>query len=376
MTVVFLIGVSAMGKSDSHDGMSALSDAMAGLVVMVLVLLCPYATYKFVHWASDGGGHDDLHRTGVAGHGGRRRRRQDRGQPRHAGQHRRPRTAGARARSPARAATASPPASTPPAANLSKEGIDAAPPQPQDQPSGTARTRTPPATRAAPSSSAPASPPLITRPADAGAGGSEGGAPSAAQPAGASAPGSSLTPRGSRAAQRPAAPQPAPVRRRPAPRLRRAGSTPTSRRPGPDRPPPRGRAASVQPAPCPTTRTESCHDLQKSAALPLLPARSHRLEPPCLTTPGRSHHGHREVPAPQQARHPARPDRPATDRREPHRPAAARRDPHPWRGRRPRTHPAVGRHRPARLRPLTEAGPWPTGLRSSPGTCCAGCGAS
>lgn len=67
MTVVFLIGVSAMGKSDSHDGLSALSDAMAGLVVMILVLLCPYATYKFVHWASDGGGHDDLHRTGIAG---------------------------------------------------------------------------------------------------------------------------------------------------------------------------------------------------------------------------------------------------------------------------------------------------------------------
>ncbi|MFD9814906.1 ATP-binding protein [Streptomyces sp. NPDC059080] len=67
MTVVFLIGVSAMGASDAHDGMSALSDAMAGLVVMILVLLCPYATYKFVHWASDGGGHDDLHRTGVAG---------------------------------------------------------------------------------------------------------------------------------------------------------------------------------------------------------------------------------------------------------------------------------------------------------------------
>ncbi|MFD5675840.1 ATP-binding protein [Streptomyces sp. NPDC127040] len=67
MTVVFLIGVSAMGKSDAHDGMAALSDAMAGIVVMLLVLLCPYATYKFVHWASDGGGHDDLHRTGVAG---------------------------------------------------------------------------------------------------------------------------------------------------------------------------------------------------------------------------------------------------------------------------------------------------------------------
>ncbi|MGX5393496.1 SCO6881 family protein [Streptomyces anulatus] len=67
MTVVFLIGVSAMGKTDASDGMSALSDAMAGIVVMVLVLLCPYATYKFVHWASDGGGHDDMHRTGVAG---------------------------------------------------------------------------------------------------------------------------------------------------------------------------------------------------------------------------------------------------------------------------------------------------------------------
>ncbi|MBX9426443.1 type IV secretion system protein [Streptomyces lateritius] len=67
MTVVFLIGVSAMGKSDASDGMAALSDAMAGIVVMVLVLLCPYATYRFVHWASDGGGHDDLHRTSVAG---------------------------------------------------------------------------------------------------------------------------------------------------------------------------------------------------------------------------------------------------------------------------------------------------------------------
>jgi hypothetical protein len=68
MTVVFLIGVSAMGKSDPGDGLGALSDAMAGLVVMVLVLLCPYATYKFVRWASDGGGgHDDLHRGGIAG---------------------------------------------------------------------------------------------------------------------------------------------------------------------------------------------------------------------------------------------------------------------------------------------------------------------
>ncbi|MFJ8795103.1 ATP-binding protein [Streptomyces sp. NPDC102462] len=67
MTIVFLLGVSAMGKSNASDGLSALSDAMAGIVVMVLVMLCPYATYKFVHWAADGGGQDDLHRTGVAG---------------------------------------------------------------------------------------------------------------------------------------------------------------------------------------------------------------------------------------------------------------------------------------------------------------------
>lgn len=69
MTIVFLLGVSAMGKSDASDGLGALSDAMAGIVVMILVMLCPYATYKFVHWAAEGGGQDDLHRTGVAGVG-------------------------------------------------------------------------------------------------------------------------------------------------------------------------------------------------------------------------------------------------------------------------------------------------------------------
>ncbi|MFI1393011.1 SCO6881 family protein [Streptomyces griseoaurantiacus] len=67
MTVVFLIGISAMGKTDSSEGIAALSDAMAGLVVLALVLFCPYATYKFVHWASDGGGQDGLHRAGLAG---------------------------------------------------------------------------------------------------------------------------------------------------------------------------------------------------------------------------------------------------------------------------------------------------------------------
>ncbi|MER7987699.1 hypothetical protein ABTY53_19260 [Streptomyces noursei] len=66
-TIVFLLGVSAMGKADSDDGLSALSDAIAGIVVMALVVLCPYATCAFIHGAAGGGGHDDLHRTGVAG---------------------------------------------------------------------------------------------------------------------------------------------------------------------------------------------------------------------------------------------------------------------------------------------------------------------
>lgn len=67
MTVVFMIGVSAMGKSDTHDGLSALSDALAGLVILIMVLLCPYALYRFVRWAGDGGGNDDVHRAGTAG---------------------------------------------------------------------------------------------------------------------------------------------------------------------------------------------------------------------------------------------------------------------------------------------------------------------
>ncbi|AEW95122.1 MULTISPECIES: SCO6881 family protein [Streptomycetaceae] len=189
MTVVFLIGVSAMGKSDAHDGMAALSDAMAGIVVMVLVLLCPYATYKFVHWASDGGGHDDLHRTGVAGMAVA------------AGA---AKTAGSLAM---QASTGTPapqgPSKVPgagsdgvasginPSGSLSKEGIDAGPPQP--------RTRFRYGEDANASGDKgraliqrPGIPPLITRPSEGDTGGSEGGAPGG-QFAGASAPGDSMT---------------------------------------------------------------------------------------------------------------------------------------------------------------------------------------
>ncbi|MFC9131370.1 ATP-binding protein [Streptomyces sp. NPDC057099] len=67
MTVVFVLGIAAMGKSEAKDGLSALADVMAGIVIMILVLLCPYATFKFVHWAADGSDGESLHRAGGAG---------------------------------------------------------------------------------------------------------------------------------------------------------------------------------------------------------------------------------------------------------------------------------------------------------------------
>ncbi|MFD1829877.1 ATP-binding protein [Streptomyces desertarenae] len=67
MTIVFLLGISAMGNTEATDGLAALADVMAGIVVMVLVLLCPYATFKFVHWAAEGSDSESLHRAGGAG---------------------------------------------------------------------------------------------------------------------------------------------------------------------------------------------------------------------------------------------------------------------------------------------------------------------
>ncbi|MGJ5799820.1 SCO6881 family protein [Streptomyces europaeiscabiei] len=206
MTVVFLIGVSAMGKSDPQDGMAALSDAMAGIVVMVLVLLCPYATYKFVHWASDGGGHDDLHRTGVAGMSvaagaaktaGSLAMQASTGTPAPQGP----------SKVPGAGSDGVASGINPTGGNLSKEGIDAGPPKPQTRfrygenlnasgDKGRALIQR------------PGIPPLITRPADTETGGSQGGSPSAAQPAGASAPGSSLTRAGAVPPSGPAAPPP------------------------------------------------------------------------------------------------------------------------------------------------------------------------
>ncbi|WP_416484228.1 SCO6881 family protein [Streptomyces sp. CL12] len=201
MTVVFLIGVSAMGKSDSHDGLSALSDAMAGLVVMVLVLLCPYATYKFVHWASDGGGHDDLHRTGVAGMAvatgaaktaASLAMRASTGVPAPQGPSRVP---GADGNGIATGIN-------PTGGNLSKEGIDAGSPRPKttfrygEDPNATGDKGRPLIQR-------PGIPPLVTRrdegdpssPNDGGTGSSAGS--SAVQPAGAANPGTPMTRAGS-----------------------------------------------------------------------------------------------------------------------------------------------------------------------------------
>ncbi|MFC8198936.1 ATP-binding protein [Streptomyces sp. NPDC057298] len=68
MTVIFVLGIAAMGKTEAKDGIAALADVMAGIVIMALVLLCPYATFKFVHWAaSEGSDAETLHRSGGAG---------------------------------------------------------------------------------------------------------------------------------------------------------------------------------------------------------------------------------------------------------------------------------------------------------------------
>ncbi|MFD3589758.1 ATP-binding protein [Streptomyces sp. NPDC058683] len=68
MTVIFVLGIAAMGKTEAKDGIAALADVMAGIVIMALVLLCPYATFKFVHWAaSEGSDAESLHRSGGAG---------------------------------------------------------------------------------------------------------------------------------------------------------------------------------------------------------------------------------------------------------------------------------------------------------------------
>lgn len=68
MTVIFVLGIAAMGKTEAKDGTAALADVMAGIVILTLVLLCPYATFKFVHWAaSEGSDAETLHRSGGAG---------------------------------------------------------------------------------------------------------------------------------------------------------------------------------------------------------------------------------------------------------------------------------------------------------------------
>lgn len=67
MTVIFVLGIAAMGNTEAKDGIGALADVMSGIVIMVLVLLCPYAVFKFVHWAADGTDGESIHRAGGAG---------------------------------------------------------------------------------------------------------------------------------------------------------------------------------------------------------------------------------------------------------------------------------------------------------------------
>ncbi|MFJ8774554.1 SCO6881 family protein [Streptomyces microflavus] len=67
MTIIFVLGIAALGDTQSEDGLGALADVLAGIVIMVLVLLCPYATFKFVHWAAESSDSEGLHRAGGAG---------------------------------------------------------------------------------------------------------------------------------------------------------------------------------------------------------------------------------------------------------------------------------------------------------------------
>ncbi|MFJ4918455.1 ATP-binding protein [Streptomyces sp. NPDC088725] len=67
MTVIFVLGIAALGRTEAKDGIDALADVMSGVVIMVLVLLCPYAVFKFVHWAADGTDGESIHRAGGAG---------------------------------------------------------------------------------------------------------------------------------------------------------------------------------------------------------------------------------------------------------------------------------------------------------------------
>ncbi|OKI09406.1 ATP-binding protein [Streptomyces sp. CB02923] len=67
MTIIFVLGISAMGKTEAKDGLAALADVLAGIVIMALILLCPYMTFKFVHWAAESSDGETLHRAGGAG---------------------------------------------------------------------------------------------------------------------------------------------------------------------------------------------------------------------------------------------------------------------------------------------------------------------
>ncbi|MFJ4973262.1 ATP-binding protein [Streptomyces sp. NPDC088755] len=67
MTIIFVLGIAAVGRTEAKDGLGALADVMAGIVIMVLVLLCPYAVFKFVHWAAEGTDGESIHRAGGAG---------------------------------------------------------------------------------------------------------------------------------------------------------------------------------------------------------------------------------------------------------------------------------------------------------------------
>ncbi|MFF7438985.1 ATP-binding protein [Streptomyces sp. NPDC008122] len=67
MTIIFVLGIAAIGEADGKDGVAALADVAAGMVIMLLVLMCPYTVFKFTHWASESTDGESIHRAGGAG---------------------------------------------------------------------------------------------------------------------------------------------------------------------------------------------------------------------------------------------------------------------------------------------------------------------
>ncbi|OIV35841.1 hypothetical protein BIV57_19160 [Mangrovactinospora gilvigrisea] len=68
MTIVFLLGISAIGKSQvTKNPIQGMGDMLSGVMIMMLVCLTPFAVYKFLHWADESGAGHSLHLGAASG---------------------------------------------------------------------------------------------------------------------------------------------------------------------------------------------------------------------------------------------------------------------------------------------------------------------